>query len=155
MTDLGNSRIHPLSFSPPALPRAAFAGVRSRRIAAFCFDFAIVSGLAFLLYVFLFFATFGLSAFLLPPLWPLTAFLYNGLGVSGRNMATPGMRLLDLEMWTVDGSSVSFLNAGIHAVMLYLSWLFPAVFVTSLFMSDKRCLHDMAAGVIVVRRPDR
>ena len=39
--------------------------------------------------------TLGLSAFLLPPIYPLVAFFYNGLCVSGRRMATPGMRAMD------------------------------------------------------------
>ena len=69
-------------------------------------------------------------------------------------MATPGMRMLDLEMRAVDGKRVGFLMAGVHGVLLYLSWLFPPVFLASLVTADKRCLHDIFAGIIVVRRPN-
>lgn len=135
------------------LPLAAFAGVRSRRIIAFCLDFILVSLMVGVLWTVLFLATFGLSALLLPPLFPFVAFFYNGLTVSGHRMATPGMRALDLEIRMTDGSRVPFLVAAIHAVLLYFSWMFPPIFLVSLVTGDKRCLHDILAGVIVVRRP--
>ena len=102
----------------------------------------------------LFVLTFGLSALILPSLWPFVAFFYNGMTVSGARMATPGMRLFDLEMRQVDGAPVGFIVAGIHAALLYASWLFfMAPLLTSLVSADKRCLHDILAGVVVVRRP--
>lgn len=155
MSDFGTYQpTRPVSFfNSPNLPAPAFAGVRTRRMMAFCLDFVLVSVVAMLLFLALFVVTLGLAAFLLPPLWPLVAFFYNGLTVSGHRMATPGMRLFDLEMRAVDGTPVSFIMAGVHGVMLYLSWLFPPVFLASLFTPDKRCLHDIFAGVIVVRRP--
>jgi uncharacterized RDD family membrane protein YckC len=156
MTDFGSSS-RPTGemsfFATSNLPAAAFAGVRTRRISAFCLDFVLVSILAMMVWTGLFIVSLGLTALILPPLWPFVAFFYNGLTVSGRRMATPGMRLFDLEMRAVDGSPVTFLMAGVHAVMLYLSWIFPPVFLASLVTGDKRCLHDIFAGVIVVRRP--
>ena len=154
MTDFGpySARSMPF-FASPNLPAAAFAGVRTRRITAFCFDFLLVTIMAMLLWTAMFVFTLGLSAFILPPLWPFVAFFYNGFTVSGSRMATPGMRLCDLEMRGVDGAPVGFLMAGFHAVLLYASWMFPPVFLASLVTPDKRCLHDIFAGVIVVRRP--
>ena len=140
-------------FAGPRLPAAAFAGVRTRRITAFCLDFLLVSLLAMMTWVGLVVLSFGLFLLFLPPLWPLVAFFYNGLTVSGPRMATPGMRLLGIEMRVPDGSPVTFLAAAFHGVMLYLSWLFPPVFLVSLVTGDKRCLHDILAGVVVVRRP--
>ena len=97
--------------------------------------------------------TFGLFLALLPPLFPFVAFFYNGLSVSGRAMATPGMRLAGVELrLDATGDRVPFLNAALHAVLFYFSWMFPPVLVLSLFTEDKRCLHDMLSGVIVVRR---
>ena len=116
------------------LPAAAFTGVRTRRFAAFCVDFTIVSVLAFLL--------------------SGVAFFYNGSSVSGPRMATPGMRMFDIELRTIDGFRPSFLAAALHGVMLYLSWMFPPVFLASLVTPDKRCLHDILAGLVAVRRPD-
>ena len=155
MADLGSTgRNGPAPvFANVDLPAAAFAGVRTRRLTAFCLDFVLVSVLAGALWIAMTVATLGLAILIAPPLWPLVAFFYNGLAVSGRRMATPGMRALGLEMRCPDGRPVSFLAAGAHAVLLYVSWLFPPVFLVSLVAGDKRCLHDMFAGVVVVRRP--
>jgi uncharacterized RDD family membrane protein YckC len=80
------------------------------------------------------------------------AFFYNGLTVSGYRMATPGMAAMDLEMRLIEGTRVPFLNAAVHAVLFYVSTMFPPVFLVSLLSPRKRCLHDMIAGVIITRR---
>jgi hypothetical protein len=79
-------------------------------------------------------------------------FFYNGLTVSGYKMATPGMRVMDLKMRLTDSARVPFLNAAVHAVLFYVSTMFPPVFLVSLLSANKRCLHDMLAGVVVTRR---
>ena len=137
-----------------ASPRAdAFAGVRTRRIFALVLDLVLVSILAGLIWLALLILTFGLSLFFLPPLYPLVAFFYNGVTVSGAKMATPGMRAMDLEMRMHDtGARVPFINAAAHALFFYVSWFFPPVFLVSLVDSEKRCLHDILASVTVVRR---
>ena len=140
-------------FVDVCLPPEALAGARTRRILALGLDFIIVSILSFAVWLGLLLLTLGLSLFFVPPLFPLVAFFYNGLTVSGRRMATPGMSAMDLEMRCADGSRVPFLNAAVHAVLFYLSWMFPPVFLVSLLSNDKRCLHDILAGVIVTRRP--
>ncbi len=97
--------------------------------------------------------TFGLSFLVLPPLFPLVAFFYNGLTVSGPAMATPGMRLCGLELRTdAAGARVPFMMAALHAVLFYFSWTVPPILLASLIAADKRCLHDMLSGVIAVRR---
>jgi uncharacterized RDD family membrane protein YckC len=138
--------------APPQLPAEALAGVRTRRIVAFCFDLIFVSILSFSLWLALAVLTFGLSFFILPPLFPIVAFFYNGLTISGYRMATPGMRAMDLEVRLTDGTRVPFLNAAVQAVLFYVSTMFPPVFLVSLLSANKRCLHDMLAGVIVTRR---
>ena len=137
---------------PNPLPYAALAGVRTRRMVAVCLDLIIVGFLAFSLWLFLGFLSFGLLWFVLPPLFPIIAFIYNGVTVSGWRMATPGMRMMDLEVRLTDGAPVPFINAAVHAVLFYLSWMFPVLFIVSLLASDKRCLHDMLANMIVLRR---
>jgi uncharacterized RDD family membrane protein YckC len=60
---------------------------------------------------------------------------------------------MDLEIRSYStGSSVSFIAAAVHAVLFYFSWMFPPIFLWSLVAGDKRCLHDVFADVIVVRR---
>jgi uncharacterized RDD family membrane protein YckC len=140
--------------TPPNAMRAdALAGVRTRRILAVCVDFVLVSLLVAVLWIVSIVLTFGLALFFLPPLWPIVAFFYNGLTVSGYRMATPGMRAMDLEMRMHDtGARVPFVNAAVQAVLFYLSWCFPPIFLVSLVDSEKRCLHDIIAGVVIVRR---
>ncbi len=155
----GFSRTPPVT--PPApfqwqmqLPPAALAGVRTRRIFAVCLDFILVSLLVAALWFVLIFLTLGVALFVLPPLFPFVAFFYNGFTVSGWRMATPGMKFMDLEMRLTDGSRVPFLYAAVHAVLFNVRWMFPPVFLISLFTVDKRCLHDIFSGVIVTRRAD-
>jgi uncharacterized RDD family membrane protein YckC len=140
--------------TPPNAMRAdALAGVRTRRILAVCIDLMLVSLLVAVLWIVSIVLTFGLALFFLPPLYPFVAFFYNGLTVSGRSMATPGMRAMDLEMRMHEtGARVPFVNAAVQAVLFYLSWCFPPIFLVSLVDSEKRCLHDIIAGVVIVRR---
>jgi uncharacterized RDD family membrane protein YckC len=143
------------AYSAMDVPSKALAGVRRRRIFAVFLDFIIVSIVSFVLWLVLLVATLGWSLALLPPLFPFVAFFYNGLSVSSAAMATPGMRFMDLEMRLTDAGRVPFLNAAVHAVLFYVSWMFPPILIVSLLADDKRCLHDMLAGVIVLRRPRR
>ena len=140
--------------TPPNAMRAdALAGVRTRRILAVCVDLVLVSLLVAALWIVSIVLTFGLALFFLPPLYPFVAFFYNGLTVSGYRMATPGMQAMDLEMRMHDtGARVPFVNAAVQAVLFYLSWCFPPIFLVSLVDSEKRCLHDIIAGVVIVRR---
>jgi len=136
-----------------ALRSDALASVRTRRIFAVCIDLVIVSFLVALFWTASIVLTLGLALFFLPPLWPIVAFFYNGLTVSGARMATPGMRAMDLEMRLhQSGQRVPFVNAAVHAVLFYVSWFFPPIFLVSLVDAEKRCLHDILAEVVIVRR---
>ena len=131
----------------------ALTGVRTRRVLAVCVDFVLVSLLVAALWIISIVLTFGLALFFLPPLYPFVAFFYNGLTVSGPRMATPGMRAMDLEMRMQDtGARVPFINAAVQAVLFYVSWFFPPILLVSLVDGEKRCLHDIIAGVVIVRR---
>ena len=139
--------------TPNVMRADALAGVRTRRILAVCIDFLLVSVLVAVLWVISIMLTFGLALFFLPPIYPFVAFFYNGLTVSGPRMATPGMRAMDLEMRMQDtGARVPFINAAVQAVLFYVSWFFPPILLVSLVDGEKRCLHDIIAGVVVVRR---
>ena len=139
-------------YFPAVLPPAALAGVRTRRMIAVFLDLIFVSILAAIIWLVLGLATFGLLWFILPPLFPIIAFFYNGLTISGWRMATPGMKAMDLEMRLSSGAPTPFINAAVHAVLFYVSWMFPPILLVSLLDGKKRCLHDMLADVIVTRR---
>jgi uncharacterized RDD family membrane protein YckC len=125
----------------------------SRRILALGVDLIFVTAIAIFLWVALLILTLGFSLFLLPPIYPLVAFFYNGVSVSGRKMGTPGMRMMDLEMRMYNnGARVPFINAAAHALFFYLSWMLPPIFLVTLVDQEKRCVHDMLAGTVVLRR---
>jgi len=131
----------------------ALAGVRTRRVLAFCVDVVVVTMLTLAVWFVLGLLTLGVAWFILPPLFPIMAFLYNGISVSGRNMGTPGMRMFDLEVCMAeDGARVPFINAAAQALLYYVSWFFPPVFIVTLFDAEKRYLHDILAQVVFVRR---
>ena len=139
--------------TPNVMRADALAGVRTRRILAVCIDLVLVSLLVAVLWIISIVLTFGLALFFLPPLYPFVAFFYNGLTVSGPRMATPGMRAMDLEMRMQDtGARVPFINAAVQAVLFYVSWFFPPILLISLVDGEKRCLHDIIAGVVIIRR---
>jgi uncharacterized RDD family membrane protein YckC len=139
--------------TPNVMRADALAGVRTRRILAVCIDLVLVSLLVAVVWIISIVLTFGLALFFLPPLYPFVAFFYNGLTVSGPRMATPGMRATDLEMRMQDtGARVPFINAAVQAVLFYVSWFFPPILAVSLVDGEKRCLHDIIAGVVIVRR---
>ena len=144
---------------PTRLPYVALAGVRSRRTIALLFDLLLISMIfwgLFVVFVVLGMVTFGLSWFLIPALYPAIAIIYNGVSISGPRMATPGMGLMDLEMRSQDGRPATFMQAAGHVILFYFSWgvtfLAPINLFTSLLNNDKRCLHDIVAGVVVTRR---
>ncbi len=147
-TPAGQTAVYPLA----PLPASALQGVRTRRMTAIVLDLILVSFVSVGLFLLLGVLTLGVAWLLLPPLFPFVAFFYNGLTISGWRHATPGMKAMDLEMRLVNGAPVPFLYAAVHAVLFYLSWMFPPVFLFSLLSADKRCLHDILAGVIVLRR---
>lgn len=139
------------------LPARALEGVRTRRMLAILIDLVAITIIVAVTFVFLSILgilTFGLAWLLIPPLFPMVALVYNGLTISGPARATPGMRIMDLEMRLTDGYRVPFIYAAVHAVLFYLSWTFltPLVLAVSLFASNKRCLHDILASVVVTRR---
>ncbi len=154
MTDANSwATSRPAVYPLAPLPASALEGVRRRRVFAILLDLILVSLLSFAIWFVLGLLTLGIAWLLLPSFFPLVAFFYNGLTVSGANMATPGMKAMDLEMRLTDGARVPFINASVHAVLFYLSlYLFAPILLFSLFASDKRCLHDILAGVIVLRR---
>jgi uncharacterized RDD family membrane protein YckC len=156
VTDFQQPPTAPASW-PARLPFAALSGVRTRRMMALGLDLiaiTILFGIFFVIVLVLGIPTLGLAWFLIPILFPAIALVYNGLSISGWRMATPGMRAMDLQLRHVDGTRVSFLTAAAHAFLFYLSWtiLTPLVLLWSLISNDKRCLHDIVAGVVVTRR---
>ncbi len=146
--------------TPQPMPTAPnVSGVLAGRTVAFFVDLIFISliwgALFFVLMIPLGIITAGLIWFLVPPLFPIIALLYNGFTISGRKQATPGMRLFGVKMQMAEsGGEVSFLIAAVHAIFYYVSVtiLTPLILLVGVLRSDGRMLHDLLAGVIAVRR---
>ncbi len=130
----------------------AFSGVRTRRLMAWALDVVFVGLLTFLVWTALLIATIGLSWFLLPPLFPTIAVLYHGATVSGSGRGTLGMRAFDLEVALYGGGRAPFINAVAQALLFYISWFMPLLFIVTLIDSEKRYLHDILSSLVVMRR---
>ena len=95
------------------------------------------------------FLMFLLSAFF-PPV------LYYALLESSVRRATLGKMALDLVTVRIDGSRVSFLRAAARHILRRLFGFVPFGFTAALpvFGERRQGLHDMATGVVVMRRGD-
>ncbi|MGL4497147.1 MAG: RDD family protein [Beijerinckiaceae bacterium] len=127
------------------------------RIWAFVIDFVVISTITVVLWLLVAMAgilTLGLTWLALPLVAPFTAFFYNALTVSGPRRGTWGMRVMDLEVTTVDGHGLDFIGAGAHALFFWLSMYVTSGFAIlfGLFHPQSRQLHDILTRSIVTRR---
>lgn len=143
----------------PATRPDLFEGVLWRRAAAYLIDVLCIGAIAVVLW-FLFAVLTVLSFGLLgPALWLLFCLIplaYHTLLVSGPQAATFGMRAFDLELRSLDGGRPVFLQALAHAALFYLSVAMTGslILIFALFNRRKRTLHDVLAGMLMIRRPD-
>jgi len=132
-----------------------FDGVRTRRIFAFLIDYFMVFLLIVVAVPVIFllgFATFGAAWLLYAIIGPLVALTYIGWTVGGPSQATIGMRLMDIRLERYDGRRIDFITAIVHAVLFWASAaIFMPLLLAPLFLEDKRTLHDLALGTVVVR----
>ena len=145
-------------YSPQANP-SLYDGVLTKRVMAFLADLAFMAVwlvIGYILVLLLAIPTLGLSIFLFGGImWAVVYFLYIGLTLGGENNATPGMRLMGLEMRLWHGEKPGFILACFHALLFWISffsflWLISVVF--ALFDGRKRTLQDIISGVIVVNK---
>jgi uncharacterized RDD family membrane protein YckC len=145
-------------FDPSVTPQL-YEGVLTKRVMAFFIDLAFMGAWLVIGYLVLFLLalpTLGLSLILLGGvLWALVYFLYIGLTMGGQNNATPGMRIMGLEAVLWHGEKPGFIIACFHALLFWLSFFSFVLFVSlifALFSAQKRTLHDLVSGVIVINK---
>ncbi len=129
------------------LPRRAMAYVLDLvLIAALTVGFWLVFGVAGIL-------TFGMLTPLGLVVLAILPVAYHTFFI-GRNGATPGMAVFDLEVRSWTGRPADTSQAFLTTVLFYASvgltaWL---VLLVPLFTDRNRTLHDILAGTIVLRR---
>jgi uncharacterized RDD family membrane protein YckC len=133
-----------------------FEGVLWRRAFAYLIDLCCIGLIA--LVVWIVFAVLWVLSFgmLGPALWFLFGLIplaYHTLLVSGRHSATFGMRMFDLQLRSWTGERPVFLQALVHTVLFYLSAGFTGclILLFTLINRRKRTLHDVLAGMLMVR----
>ncbi|MGB2931404.1 MAG: RDD family protein [Methyloceanibacter sp.] len=144
------------AFNPVTQPQF-FNGVIGKRVVAFVIDAIIILLLTVIVYVaiaVLGVLTLGLAWLLFGIAFPAVGLGYNALTIGGPNSATIGQRMMGLEVRTWFGGKVSPLIAAFHALLFWFSLvIFCPILLWALFDPQKRCLHDIFAGVVVVNRP--
>jgi uncharacterized RDD family membrane protein YckC len=142
----------------PATRPDLFEGVLWRRAFAYLLDAVCIGAIIVVLW-FVFLVLTVLSLGLLGPvLWfflGLVPLFYHTLLVSGRHMATFGMRVFDLELHSWHGERPVFLQALAHTALFYVSVAVTGslILLFALFNRRKQTLHDMLAGMVMIRRP--
>jgi uncharacterized RDD family membrane protein YckC len=140
----------PHAYDPVTQPQL-FAEVIGKRSLAFIVDAILVLVLVFLFGL----VTFGLGWILLPAIL-LVFLVYNAVTIGGKKSATPGQRLMGLEVRMWSGDKVTPLIAAFHALLFWFAagtfvlWLVDVLWV--FFDQHKRTVHDILAGVLVINR---
>lgn len=146
----------------PAIPQSvlddprSYEGVRTRRILAFCIDYALVLLLCIPVAVIVFIVgllTLGLGWMLYGILFALVALPYVAFTMGGVNQATPGMRMMGIMIAQTDGTPIDTGTAAVHAVLFWLGnvVLTPLILLASLFLDRKRLVHDLLLRTVVLR----
>jgi uncharacterized RDD family membrane protein YckC len=149
--------VPPHAFDPYLEPEL-FRGVLARRFFAFLIDLVVLSIPVILACVFI--AVFGVVTlglgwalfWLVSPASVIWAVIYYGASLGGRHSATPGMRLMDLEVRTWYGAPCYFVLGAMHAVLFWISVsvLTPLVLLIGFFNGRRRLLHDIVLGTVVI-----
>lgn len=130
--------------------------VRRRRMFAFVFDYLIIAFLSFIAGVGVFFLgiiTLGLGWLLYGMIIPVVAALYFVFTLAGPAQATPGMRFFSLKLVRYDGQPIDVLNSILHLFLFWAGNMVLPFFIllVSLFSADKRLMHDILLGTVMVR----
>lgn len=153
MTDAPQAEILP-PFGAPVFGVERFEGVLSRRIFAFildCFLIALLTIPFVLFSLFLAIFTFGL---LIVPVGGVLTFFYFTLFTGGTKSATPGMRLMGIELRDLRGGRPDLLQAGVRTLVFMASNTVLPVIICAVALFDlrRRTIHDMLTSTVVVRR---
>ncbi|MFO0427124.1 MAG: RDD family protein [Planctomyces sp.] len=86
----------------------------------------------------------------------LIGWIYSA-GMEGSSLqATPGKMLLGIQVVDLEGRQISFGRAsGRHFAKILSTIILMIGFLMALFTQRKQALHDIIAGCLVVKRPDR
>lgn len=138
----------------PEFQAEFYQDIPTKRLIAWFIDFGISLALT-LLFVLL---TFPVSLFFLPFWYLAVSFGYRVLTIS-RWSATPGMRLVAIDLRLSDGSRFDLTSATMHTLLFTVasSFIVPQIISMIMALSSPRAqmLHDLFMGSAAVNRSAR
>ena len=146
------SRHTPFSGLPDPIHEAElYADVPTKRLVAWLVDVILISVMTAVATILSLFT----ALFVLPAVYAAISFLYRWISLT-RNSATPGMRLVALEMRRSDGDRFDGATALLHTAGYFVSVaVFPLqlISVVLMLMSERRQgLTDMVIGTAALNR---
>lgn len=131
-----------------------YADVPAKRFFAWLLDSMVIFALSVLMIPLTFFA----GLFVFPLLWFTVGLVYRIVTVTRRS-ATPGMRLMGIELRNSRGESFDLVTASLHTILysVMLATLVLQVISIVLMLTGPRAqgLHDMLLGTAAINRPGR
>ena len=131
-----------------------FAGVPFKRFVAWMLDLVAISIIAAILAT----LPFLLGWFVIGFIFLAVQLVYCISSIS-RHSATPGMRLMNIELRSKDGGPLEGSEVALHTVTFLISMMFviPQLITIALIaLSPKgQGLHDMLLGTIVINKPSK
>lgn len=141
----------------PAESPELFEEILSRRVVAFLIDCIIMSVLivaAFICTAILGIVTLGLAWLTFPIIVPIVFIAYYAVTLGSSARATIGMRAMDVVLTPTRSATLDGWLAFLHVILFWISCsvLTPFVLAVGLITNRRQLLHDIVAGVLMVRR---
>ena len=129
-----------------------YADVPLKRLIAFGVDTVLILILTVLVLPFTAFT----GLFYFPFLAMVVGFVYRVLTIAGGS-ATPGMRLMAIELRNASGERLDLPQAALHTLLftLFFSMMLPQIASIALMLTGPRAqgLHDLVLGTAAINRP--
>lgn len=129
-----------------------YADVPLKRLIAFGVDTVLILILTVLVLPFTAFT----GLFYFPLLAMVVGFVYRVLTIAGGS-ATPGMRLMAIELRNASGERLDLPQAALHTLLftLFFSMMLPQLASIALMLTGQRAqgLHDLVLGTAAINRP--
>lgn len=136
----------------PVLQPGFYDGVTLKRALAWVIDTVVIGTLTVLIG----FATFFVGFFFFPVVFLTLSIIYRITTITARS-ATPGMRLVGVEIRNAEGHPLTTGEAALHTVFYLGSLIFFLPQIVSwgmmLFTARGQGLHDALLGTAVINRP--
>jgi uncharacterized RDD family membrane protein YckC len=131
-----------------------FSGVPFKRFVAWMIDLAVISIVAAIIATLPFFLGWFIIGFIF-----LAVQLVYCIGSISRHSATPGMRLMNIELRGREGHPLEGGEAALHTITFLISMMFvvPQIITLALILISPRGqgLHDMLLGAVVINKPSK